>query len=63
MDHKTTLPIEFDPFINYQNVTIENLKDEKWRSLAEKLMNETCQICVDELSEFFTVIYSIFQHI
>ena len=34
MAQKTRFQIEFDPFKNYQDVTIENLKDEKWRTLA-----------------------------
>ena len=41
MAQKTRFLNEFDPFKNYQDVTIENLKDEKWRTLAEELMGET----------------------
>ena len=41
MAQKTRFQIEFDPFKNYQDVTIEHLKDEKWRTLAEELMGET----------------------
>ena len=41
MAQKTRFPNEVDPFKNYQDVTIENLKDEKWRTLAEELLGET----------------------
>ena len=41
MVQKTRFPNEVDPFKNYQDVTIENLKDEKWRTLAEELLGET----------------------
>ena len=41
MAQKTRFLNEFDPFKNYQDVTIENLKDEKWRTLAEELLGET----------------------
>ena len=41
MAQKTRFLNEFDPFKSYQDVTIENLKDEKWRTLAEELMGET----------------------
>ena len=41
MDHKTLFPIELDPFNNYQIASIENIKDDKWRILAEEIMGET----------------------
>ena len=41
MAQKTRFPNEVDPFKKYQDVTIENLKDEKWRTLAEELLGET----------------------
>ena len=41
MDHKTLFPIELDPFNNYQNASIENIKDDKWRTLAKEIMGET----------------------
>ena len=40
MDHKTLFPIELDPF-NNQNASIENIKDDKWRTLAKEIMGET----------------------
>ena len=40
MDHKTLFPIELDPFNNYQNASIENIKDDKWRTLAKEIMGE-----------------------
>ena len=40
MAKKNRFPNEVDPFKNYQDVTIENLKDE-WRTLAEELLGET----------------------
>lgn len=42
MSHnKIQLPIEFDPFKNYQHQTIEELPSEKWRELAIELFDET----------------------
>ena len=41
MVQKTRFPNEVDPFKNYQDVTIKNLKDEKWRTLAEELLGKT----------------------
>ena len=43
MVQKTRFPNEVDPFKNYQDVTIENLKDEKWRTLAEEFLGETIE--------------------
>ena len=41
MDQKTRFPIELDQFKDYRYVTIEHIKDENWRTLAEELMDET----------------------
>ena len=41
MAQKTRFLNEFEPFKNYQDVTIENLKDKRWRILAEELLGET----------------------
>ena len=41
MDQKTRFPIELDLFKDYRYVTIEHIKDENWRTLAEELMGET----------------------
>ena len=41
MDQKTRFPIELDQFKDYRYVTIEDIKDENWRTLAEELMGET----------------------
>ena len=41
MDQKTRFPIELDLFKDYRYVTIEHIKDENWRTLAEELMDET----------------------
>ena len=41
MDQKTRFPIELDQFKDYRYITIENIKDENWRTLAEELMGET----------------------
>jgi len=41
MDQKTRFPIELDQFKDYRYITIEDIKDENWRTLAEELMGET----------------------
>ena len=41
MDQKTRFPIVLDAFKDYQYVTIESIKDENWRILADEIMGET----------------------
>lgn len=37
----TTIPIEFEPFKNYVDISLENQKNEKWSILAKEILNET----------------------